>query len=269
MFGRNTHWRQGQILCNEGAERIEADIDHHEACFVIVSHDCDLSSADDTEPVVEVIRAVRIDRLDGNFTYAKNPRKLHVQCATSGECFALAPQNKLPVPRENLAGFRQCPNRLGIRSEDLTTLKEWLASRYARSAFPDNFNTIFRPYEKKLRKLIAQYPNDLLAVYVDLNGDEREESPEGDSYELGLHFVFTDEAALDDAMMQAFRNRAQEIFATTLNASHSPPFEIILDDVFLVSEMDFSLGQARRLQRWNQEDLSFREEGSPFVGHAD
>jgi integrase/recombinase XerD len=45
---------------------------------VVISHDCDLAQLPDAEPMVEVILGKRIDRLDGNYSYAKNTRRLHL-----------------------------------------------------------------------------------------------------------------------------------------------------------------------------------------------
>ena len=46
--------------------------------LVVISHDCDIANINlEEEPEVEFIVASRGDRLDGNLTHAKHPRRLH------------------------------------------------------------------------------------------------------------------------------------------------------------------------------------------------
>lgn len=77
MLGRDTEWRQGHLLTREAAAALGLVEPSDGVCrAIVVTHDCDL--AHDGEPSVEVIVAGRVPGTDGNLSYAKNPRRLHV-----------------------------------------------------------------------------------------------------------------------------------------------------------------------------------------------
>jgi len=54
------------------------------ALAVVISHDCDLAQKPETEPSVEIIVARRVEAANGNFTHAKNARRLHLECSIDG-----------------------------------------------------------------------------------------------------------------------------------------------------------------------------------------
>src|SRR5437660_3615548 len=85
-WDRDTPWRQGHVLRGEssvalGLVRAE---DAESTSTVVISHDCDLAQTPEAEPLVEVIVAKRIGAANGNFTHAKNSRRLHLECAVGG-----------------------------------------------------------------------------------------------------------------------------------------------------------------------------------------
>ena len=85
-WDRDTPWRQGHVLRSESSVALGlVSADHAESAFtVVISHDCDLAQTPDAEPLVEVIVAKRIGVANGNFTHAKNSRRLHLDCAVGG-----------------------------------------------------------------------------------------------------------------------------------------------------------------------------------------
>lgn len=74
-----TAWRQGSVLAAESAARLGlVPRGDEQALVVVISHDCDIASAEDKEPMVELIVGRRIERL-GADTHAKTARRLHLQ----------------------------------------------------------------------------------------------------------------------------------------------------------------------------------------------
>ncbi len=75
-----TPWRQGHVLTKQTI----ADLDLHDEqipeneLVVVISHDCDIANSSEDEPNIEVIVGNKVSAANGNFTHAKNPRKLHI-----------------------------------------------------------------------------------------------------------------------------------------------------------------------------------------------
>ncbi|MGK2913138.1 MAG: hypothetical protein ACSLE5_01565 [Porticoccaceae bacterium] len=89
MRGRDTEWRQGDVLTDEHAYALglieSRDSDRR---VVIISHDCDLSHPE--EKFVEVIVGSLVPASDSKYANARNPRRLHLN-------FESAPGKDMPV----------------------------------------------------------------------------------------------------------------------------------------------------------------------------
>jgi hypothetical protein len=78
-WDRDTPWRQGHILPDDAVKALQLPADTvTDSVAIVVSHDCDLAQDPTVEPVVEIIVGHWIPTADGNFTYAKNARRLHL-----------------------------------------------------------------------------------------------------------------------------------------------------------------------------------------------
>jgi len=78
MLARDTDWRQGDLLTQEAAAKLTAlnGAVGEKHRVVVITHDCDLPH--DGETAVEVIVADVVTGANPQFSYAKNPRKLHL-----------------------------------------------------------------------------------------------------------------------------------------------------------------------------------------------
>ncbi len=74
---RNNPWRQGSIINADQLSGLTNASDKV-GIGIVISHDCDLAQLIDREPNAEIIVGRVIDRIEGNFTHAKNPRVLHL-----------------------------------------------------------------------------------------------------------------------------------------------------------------------------------------------
>jgi hypothetical protein len=113
-WNRDTTWRQGHALTNEssvalGVVRAE---DAGTALAVVISHGCDLAQSPETEPTIEIIVAKRVQVADGNFTPAKNSRRLHLECAIDGaETYLdIEAQGKTGIKKSALADYAPAAN---------------------------------------------------------------------------------------------------------------------------------------------------------------
>jgi hypothetical protein len=107
-WGRGTPWRQGHVLPDDAAKAagLLADVPGG-AVAVVVSHDCDLAQDPSVEPVAEVIVGRRIATADGNYTYAKNARRLHLTFNGGTELLTadIVASSKVLVAKDRLAEY--------------------------------------------------------------------------------------------------------------------------------------------------------------------
>jgi hypothetical protein len=109
QWSRETPWRQGHVLCAKALAALglsHADADA--TCVVVISHDCDLANDNlHAEPHVEVIVGRIVSAPNGNFSWGKAPRTLHLPMQRNGAMVTveLVTTCKRLVPKSTLAGF--------------------------------------------------------------------------------------------------------------------------------------------------------------------
>lgn len=260
---RNTLWRQGCILPQEAVR--EFGLDNHansdEVCAVVITHDCDLASSSSVEPDVEVIPGRVVSVLNGNYAWAKSPRTLHFTANHSGErvVIELLSAKKSLVSKDVLHAFNP-DSSYSLDGRQLNVLRNWLASRYQRAAFPDCFVDRMKATkaEVKLGKKIEMHGAAISFVYFDLDQGAMLERAEGEPYELSVVLVFNpgnDPVAAADAADAA----ALEI-EQVLESCFTDAALIQLHACFAVSEDDLTVSQARVLTQWRLEHMTFRAE---------
>src|SRR5260370_14517935 len=216
---RETRWRQGPELAKESsvardlvpAESVESSV------TVVISHDCDLAQLPEAEPLVEIMVAQRTDKPDGNCTHAKNSRRLHRPCTASGTpaCLDLRAQTKATIRKDDLASHT--PNaEVVIDPKEKNVLQRWLAVRYRRAAFPDEFVKRLNDtgVAKRIAKILEPLGKHMIAVFFDVDeGLEKVRNGETDLYQLRIDLLYsTDE---DPAIAQ----RAPEKAAASITAA--------------------------------------------------
>jgi hypothetical protein len=255
-----------------GNEAIEALGLHHavaadQTLVIVASHDCDLAQAPEGEPVVEVVVGRLVTEKDGNFTHAKNARKLHVEfagaTAFSAEFEATA---KLSIEKRALNDF--APRAAGhLSPEGHAIFQMWFASRYRRSAFPDEFERRLTSKELKLHEKIAKavkpYGELIAGVFFDVDeGAEVTRDGPDDAYTLDitiLHSADPDfeaaEKAADAAAKAIEKAFKDKLFDPTKTWQH-----IELRSCDPVSESVLTYQQFKQLKRWRLEHISLAAE---------
>ncbi len=149
----------GKVWCSRPRPRwtwglIPAETDADQLVVVVVSHDCDIANNADREPFVEVIQVAGLPHL----VPTPMPRR-------PGACRLRFNQTR--DRRGGVGGFRQgdlskeavlqtLPRAdWHLTPEDLVTLQKWLAARYHRAAFADEFE---RRLREKPRGLTRRLP---------------------------------------------------------------------------------------------------------------
>lgn len=271
-WDRHTLWRQGHALTNEaavtlGLVRVEEVAN---AVAMVVSHDCDLTQSPEVEPAIEIIVGGRIPAANGNFTHAKNPRRLHLPCAENGVTMYLdlRATDKRGIPKDRLAGH--LPNgSMELSPEDRSVLQRWLAARYRRAAFPDEFESRLREtgVDERIKKIVEPLGTHLIAIFFDVDeGRDLERKAADDLYVLRIDLLYSTErdpvVALNaaeqaaSAILAAFRERCF-VAGKGWEGIELVSCEPISDEVM-------TYAMSTQLKKWSADYLSLRAD--PIAG---
>lgn len=264
-WNRDTPWRQGHLL---GGDAIAAlglnDAAAPEQTLVIVaSHDCDLAQAPEGEPNVEVVVGRLATDRDGNCTHAKNARKLHVEFADEVFFWAeFEATAKIAVDKLKLNDFGPRMDAY-LTPENHAIFQMWLASRYRRSAFPDEFERRLTLKEFKLHEKIAKAVKphgELIAgVFFDVDGNvEVTRDGPDDTYTLDitiLHAADPDFDAAEKAAVAA-ANAIEKAFKEKLLAPTKKWQHIELRSCEALSESVLTYQVFKQLKRWRLDHIS-------------
>jgi hypothetical protein len=260
-------WRQGSVLpeslvadvrwLDEGAE-LPAD-----AVLVVTSQDCDLlhDSIKD-EPIIEVVAASRVETVDPNNYYAKNPRRLDINLTNgdgSTESIRLEMRWKGALDRRRLVG-NSAP-AVAVVGNELRSLSRWLARRSERPALPDEFNQRLQAKNgtKRLRQLLGKAKNGQpLGLFVALGDQLDHEFSASTSYKTPLIVVLEGELRAGDPAWDEFESEVFEPLVKFFNGISG----IELINPTLISEQDLPYRQRRlHLTLLDLDSISLASEG--------
>lgn len=151
---RERGWRQGVIVpaslllegLPDGSPTTEDDF------AMVVSQSCDLVHHDPVnEPTAAILVLKSVDFGNPDLLHGRNPRQLQFP-TLDGPWMEARAWNQTTIPRELLAQ-REISGRIGISPKVLRVVLEWLAKRFTRIAFPDDFNDALKPKSNALGKL--------------------------------------------------------------------------------------------------------------------
>jgi hypothetical protein len=265
-WDRRTPWRQGHALTADAVVslRLAPDPDSTSHVAIIISHDCDLVQSPDVEPIVEVIVGRRVDGPQGNFTHGKNPRRLHLSATEAGSVIwiELTATARQSVSKPDLCGHAPSATLL-IDSAGLNMLQYWLAARYRRSAFPDEFDRHLDEtgVAARLKKILAPLGNHILAVFFDVDEGMELDHEDGDPFTLSIDLLYN--TAFDPDAAEDSAHEAAEAIKT---AFHDRCFDpktgrwrgIELLGCSAISDEALTYAMSLKLKRWNADYISLR-----------
>jgi hypothetical protein len=252
-------WRQGKIVRHDDNQKIAELFGEgfsENIRFIIVSQNCDLvHESYENEPNAEIVLVKPVEgAVNGNYTHGKHPRYLQISLndmngdSKNYQCHAAS---RKMIPRETLETI--IPSDDIILSEhELQVLKQWLASRYNRYAFPDSFNNRVYDARRKIERTLKSTGKKIVAVYLSLM--PWDEVPEGTSYQLVIYAtMLANDFAHEESKQKV--NGSIDMIATEINACEG----IDVIDHGVKSEDEVTLTDLRMLKKWNYDYFSFRE----------
>lgn len=267
-WSRQTPWRQGHLLPAEALQLIELpDADPPYDIAVVISHDCDVAQLPVTEPMIEVIYGRRIDQAGGNYTHAKNARRLHLPI-TGGRSAAnidLIATNRALISKDKLAEYQPDISTVPTASER-SILQYWLAARYRRSAFPDEFDRRLGDtgIRERLTKILKPSGEHIAAIFFDVDGGEEHiRNGADDTYSLSIYLLYStaqDPDAAENAAEQVALQVEKLFKEKCYNKEKGAWQHIEFLECIPISDQGMSYAQSLSFKRWSAEHISFRSD---------
>ncbi|SUI90716.1 hypothetical protein [Shewanella morhuae] len=279
MLVPGTSWRQGHVLKHDDAVSLGLlKPDETNQKVVVITHDCDLQS--NSEKNVELMVGP-LKKGSSQMKRAKHPRILDL-CFENPEnnnknAIELKHERKHILPKQNF----QCEvndNNFNISAEEKQGLKQWLAAKYGRPAFPNAFEERLRAFddgkkiifEKEVATIIAANAEHLIGIFFDLGEDRFNDLDEGTPYEISIIVVYDAVTGGPDARKCAEETSSN--LKTLFTQFYGDPTlghsELIsLDKCSAVADINFSLYALRTMDQWRIEYISIEDETlGDFIG---
>jgi hypothetical protein len=263
-WNRDTPWRQGQLLSSDAVATLglRHPVESEQTLVIVASHDCDLTQHPDGEPVVEVVVGRLLADKDGTYAHAKSSRKLHVEFTGTSACWCeFEATAKVTVDKWLLNEFKPRTDAT-LSPENQATFQMWLASRYRRSAFPDEFERRLTRETKlhdRITKAVKPHGELISGIFFDVDrGIEVTRAGPDDTYALDITILHRAEPDFDAAVKaadvaakaieQAFKDK---LFAPTKTWQH-----IELRSCEPLSESVLTYEVFKQLKRWRLDHIS-------------
>lgn len=267
---RDTDWRQGDLLTQETAAKLtslnSAVGETHRV--VVITHDCDLPNGSETS--VEVIVADVVSAPDAQLSYAKNPRKLHLGYElTDGRSVVveLRHAERRIVPKVEFEKQAARDDHASLPIGGKRALKQWLAARYGRPAFPNAFEKRLRKVvskntsvERRIGKILAPEAKHLVGLFFDLGEQRSAEVPAGEPYALSISVVYdaTEGGAQARHSAEMIAGQLRELFEQAYGKPDTAT-DIAIDACEAVADTSITLADLRRVDQWRLEYISLND----------
>lgn len=268
-------WRQGSVLSRDHAVALgvlKADAPD-EACAVVITHDCDIAvPASGAEPCIELIVGTRIGKADPELTTTKSLRRIHLPVSHNDDqaSLDLSIHSRVSVAK---AGFEfwnpSSATQLEPRAK--RDLRRWLAARYARESFPNNFNVRLERagITKGIERILSGDNGKVVTdIYFKIEGDPMAELSEDSPYALRILVAHADD---EDAFRsgQAAKQAAEAIGNLIEDRCFDAGTEtwhgIHLRSCTSQSISALTLAEVRNFQVWRLEHVTVRRGGEEPV----
>lgn len=247
-------WTQGSVLVID--EKIKShvpnDMSSKFSHALVVSHPCDIANDPRIEPTVEVIFGVLIEVSDGNYEHGKNPRTLHLTLKNNGDNKTIELQacNKIAIHKEVLGKYIP-DSSFQLQLSGIKVLQSWLAARYRRHAFPDEFNRRMKSIVDFIVHEGKKHSKAIMGYWVNYEPDQ--ELTREQPYELDIFVVYS----MDD---MDYESTAKEVTKKIKGKFNGKDFGIILGKCEAYSETEFTYQDMRMNYEYKMDYISLRDE---------
>lgn len=273
MIDRDTVWRQGSLLKSEELHHLQVDAAESFAAIVI-SHDCDIPNEAERSIELIICKQLESNKVDHNLCNARNVRRLHLPYDVDGAQvhYELSFQTRVVLDRTTFTRDFTQPSQIHTLTDaNKRILKQWLAIRYGRPAYPNAFENRLRIrvgkkeiLERKLAKLIEAKVSSLTGIWIDLDTDKNVELPSEDPYFLRMYLVYKTDGDLQLARAET-ELLVGEITALFNTAYTGERDQIVLDHCAAVAETSYTLADLMRTDQWRVEHISMSANDDSFV----
>lgn len=271
---RDLGWRQGSVVptalvnttSTHGSQIPKVDVNDW---LIVVSHTCDVRNPSmSNEPSVEILVARSPERSgqDSRQTHGRNSRRLQFEGTQDEITTTLVAKanERFVIDRLLLASAPPDQSRrLGSRGEKtdatLQILVTWLAKRYWRQAFPDEFDSTASKAKGKVDTFLTKNAATVLGVFIAF-ADRKDKNPR---FHLEFRVVVKSQAVTGDWAGQ--KADLERIF----DACWAGVSNIAVEAV-AVKARDFSVGEMVEggFKKFDRDWISyaFDPEGDPAPG---
>jgi hypothetical protein len=143
------------------------------------------------------------------------------------------------------------------------TLQSWLAARYRRAAFPDEFERRLSDggAKNRLAKILASSGAYIRALFFDVDaGEDIVRAGPEDAYALDVVILYAGEDA--DAFKAATKasEQIEALFKKSFFTPQNGWRDIELQGCIVISDGAMTVDQASQLRQWRLEYMSLRED---------
>jgi hypothetical protein len=172
---RDNGWRQGSFLPSDMVVSLAAEHDCKGATHaLVISQDCDVTYDDlEIEPFAEILFLHNLDAINSGLKDGKSSRILHLEAQEGSQqrLFKAQPWYQARISRKILAAASP-DSTLSISTGTLRGMIQWIADRYTRTGFPDEFVRRIEVIDESLKKLMKKEGASFWRILVDLNSNE-------------------------------------------------------------------------------------------------
>ncbi|MEW8228780.1 MAG: hypothetical protein AB2745_00495 [Candidatus Thiodiazotropha endolucinida] len=248
-------WQQGAIItcsdeicCSLGLPNDGCDT------YILVSHSCDiLAYKYKTEPLVEFVGGTYSKKENKSLSHRRHPRQLQIPVDGGEKPFlTLNIKSRYFVDRRVLVEVPA--SHITFSDRSMRELQMWMAARYRRTAFPDEFvDRASNALDAIREELEANGDQGVHSLYIHLNTFD--ELLKGQNYEIVL--MGTTEEDLGEGGATSWRDA--EEFLEFVVAHIKDSDGISVRHYELVAEDGITLSTLRRLKLMDFDYISHRE----------
>lgn len=266
-WSRETPWRQGSVLPDDASKHL--GLSHpsspEHTFVVVISHDCDLAQLADKEPIVELVVGFTIDKIKAD-SHAKSARRLQIEFhGPQGLLPAeLSVTQKTSIKKDDLAPFDPRKD-IHLDAQGLSILQRWLAARYRRAAFPDEFEQRLKEAKlpRRIEKVLNAAGKHVIAVFFDVDGGEdRPRNGPDDFYSLGIYLLYdTSQNEPDaEAAARSAAGHIEKAFESAFQSEDKSWSNIRLEYCDVMSDQAMSYSNSLLFKQWRLEHLSLEDD---------